>query len=145
MRIERSIFRYVEHELYCYDTTKKLLKEIEEDIIYSQPVRETIGNVGFVSDPTARKAMKLISSPYLAHMTRVVNAIDNTLARLTDDHRKLFEYKYRQCLPWQRICSLLAVSESTYFKLRHEIVAGVALQLGLINWDGTRADSGENS
>ena len=33
MRIDKSIFRYIEHELYNYDETKKELQRYREEIL----------------------------------------------------------------------------------------------------------------
>lgn len=132
MKLARAVFKYVEHELYNYDLTKKIIDELREDIILSTPYKEAVGSTkAGVSDATAKKAVKLVSSVTLARMTRTVMAIDRALARLTDDHRQLFELKYRQALPWQRVCDEMPTSERTYFRLRRELVLMVAVELGL--------------
>ena len=131
MRLNRAVFRYVEHELYNYDNTMVEMQNLREDIIDRTPTRETVPGKGYVSDPTAKKAVNLVSSKAIARMTTVVNAIDRALARLTDNHRALFELKYRQALPWQQVCQELPASERTYFRLRRELVIMVAVELGL--------------
>ena len=133
MKLDRAVFRYIEHELYNYDETKKEIEELREDIIERAPLKETVPNMGYISDPTARKALKLVSSTAIARMERTVRAIERALARLSDDHRQLFELKYRQCLPWKRVCELMPVSERTYFRLRRELVIMVAFEMGLLN------------
>ena len=132
MKLARAVFKYIEHELYNYDLTKKLVDELREDIILSAPYKEAVGSTkAGVSDATAKKAVKLVSSITLARMTKTVIAIDRALARLTDDHRLLFELKYRQALPWQKVCDEIPTSERTYFRLRREVVYMVAAELGL--------------
>lgn len=131
MKLARAVFKYIEHELYNYDYTKQAIKELEEDIIAEAPYKEAVPSTKYVSDPTGRKAVKLITSKALARMTKVVTAIERALARLTDEHRQLFELKYRQCLPWQQVCREMPTSERTYFRLRREIVQMVAYELGL--------------
>ncbi len=136
MHIDRSVFRYVEHELYNYDSTKRYIEDLRDSIIHQTIPRETIPGTGHVSDPTARKAIKLVSSPVLAHMERVVNAVDKALKRLSDDHVSLFELKYRQGLSWRRVCAEMPTSERTYFRLRRELVLMVACELGLVDvWE----------
>ncbi len=131
MKLPRAVFRYIEHELYNYDKTRQEIEDLRETIIEMPPAREVVPGVGHVSDPTARKAIKLLTSTTLARMSRTVAAIDRALARLADEHRRLFDLKYRQCLPWQRVCDELSASERTYFRLRHELVVMVACELGL--------------
>lgn len=131
MKLDRAVFRYIEHELYNYDETKKEIEELRMDIIEKGPLKEAVPGTGYVSDTTARKAIKLVTNTALARMERTVRAIDRALARLSDDHRQLFELKYRQCLPWQRVCELIPLSERSYFRLRRELVLMVALEMGL--------------
>jgi DNA-directed RNA polymerase specialized sigma24 family protein len=104
---------------------------MREDIIGEPPLRETVPSTGYVSDPTARKATRLVTNTALTRMTRTVAAIDKALARLTKNHRALFNLKYRQDLPWQQVCTELPTSERSYFRMRRELVEMVALEMGL--------------
>lgn len=131
MRLNRAVFRYVEHELYNYDNTLVEMQNLREGIIDRTPTRETVPGKGYVSDPTAKKAVNLVSSKAIKRMTTVVNAIDRALARLTDNHRALFVLKYRQALPWQQVCRELPTSERSYFRMRRELILMVAVELGL--------------
>ena len=131
MRLTRAVFKYIEHELYNYDATIKEMEAIQEDIIFAAPLKETIPSAGFISDPTANKATKLVTNTALARMARTVSAIDKALARLTDDHRAIFELKYRQGMNWRQICATIPTSERSYFRQRRELVQMVALELGL--------------
>lgn len=131
MKLPRAVFRYVEHELYNYDTTLAEIEAIREGIIDAPPLRETVPSTGHISDPTGRKATQLVTNTALVRMCRTREAIDKALARLSDNHRALFNLKYRQDLPWQQVCQELPASERTYFRLRRELVFMVAVELGL--------------
>ena len=131
MKLPRAVFRYVEHELYNYDNTLLEMENLREGIIEAPPLREAVPGTGYVSDPTARKATQLVTNTALARMARTVAAIDKSLARLSEDHRSLFELKYRQTMPWKRVCQELPASERTYFRMRRELVEMVALEMGL--------------
>jgi RinA family phage transcriptional activator len=104
---------------------------MRDEIIDAPPLRETIPDAGYISDPTAKKATKLVTNTVLVRMTRTVAAIDKALVRLGDNHRALFDLKYRQDLSWQQVCQELPVSERTYFRIRRELVHMVATELGL--------------
>jgi RinA family phage transcriptional activator len=130
----RAVFRCIEHELYNYDTTLKEMRDLRERIIEAPPLREAVSGTGHVSDPTARKATQLVTNTDLARMARMartVAAIDKSLARLSEDHRALFELKYRQTMPWRRVCRELLTSERTCFRIRRELVEIVALEMDL--------------
>lgn len=131
MKLPRAVFRYIEHELYNYDNTLNEIQRIRDEIIDALPVRETIPDAGYISDPTAKKATKLVTNTALVRMTRTVAAIDKALSRLPESHRALFYMKYRQDLPWQQVCVEMSVSERSYFRMRRELVEMVALELGL--------------
>lgn|GEM_PF-1174358 len=131
MKLEKSVFRYIEHELYNYRRTMQAIKELQESIIDSAPVREVVPGAGFISDPTARKATKLITNTALRRMTDTIKDIDRALSRLKPEHKAIFELKYCKALPWKRVCSEIPVSERTYFRLRHELVYMVALEMGV--------------
>ena len=74
MKLSRAVFRYIEHELYNYDTTLTEIENIRVDIIEAPPLRETIPSSGYISDPTARKGTQLVTNTALVRMTRTVAA-----------------------------------------------------------------------
>lgn len=135
IKIPPAVFRHIEHELYNYDQTKKALEESRLSIIHQTPGGQAGGGGSNKEpgDPTGSKAIKLLSTPTLLHMERVVHAIDTALKMLNDDHRALFELKYRQGLGWQEVCQEMPCSERTYFRLRRRLVVTVGVNLGVID------------
>ena len=134
--IEKAKFRYIEHELYHYDQTKNELNELREQLEanVSPAIRELASGAGFVSDPTARQAIKnLTTSAAIACMARTTTAIERALVGLGEDHRALFQLRYRQALPWQKTCNEIPTSERSYFRLRRELVLAVGRELGLVS------------
>lgn len=133
LKINRAIFRYIEHELYNYDETIKEIQEIRNNIIEQSPYKETVPGSGYISDPTARKAIKLITSTAIARMERTIRAIDRALELLPEEHNQLFQLKYRQKWTMKQICDEIPTSERTYFRWRREIVEMVAKEMGFVN------------
>jgi RinA family phage transcriptional activator len=131
--ISRAVFRYVEHELFNYAETKQQIKELQQNIIESTPFAETIPGGGHISDPTARKAIKLVTSTAIARMERNVRAIDRAMKLLPEQHQMLFELKYQQGKSMARVCDEIPASERSYFRWRKEIVEVVAREMGLVN------------
>jgi len=74
VKLNRAVFRYVEHELYNYDNTLVEMHNLREGIIEAPPLREAVPGTGYVSDPTARKATQLVTNTALARMARPVAA-----------------------------------------------------------------------
>ena len=134
MRIHKSIFRYIEHELYNYEQTKKDLQLYREQVLEGTAKPE-VSVQSSPGDVTANKAVKLTSSAFVVQAERVINSIDRSLAMLGEQHRALFKYKYYDCMPWQEIAVEMGISDRQYFKLRREIVIAVGQKLGLLDFE----------
>lgn len=132
MRIDDPVFKYIEHELYNYQQTKKDLALYKEQILEGTPKPEVSTESG-LSDTTANKAIKLMTSTYILQAERVINAIEDTLDMLGEKHKKLFRLKYIDCMSWQETAIEMGISDRTYFRLRREIVATVGQKLGLVD------------
>ncbi len=132
MRINKSIFRYIEHELYNYEQTKKNLALYREQILEgtAKPEASVQSSPG---DVTQSKAIKLTSSAFVVQAERIINVIEKSLAMLGEQHRTVFKLKYQDMYPWQEIVVEMGISDRQYFKLRREIVIAVGQKLGLLN------------
>ena len=131
MRIEKSIFQYIEFELYNYQETIKKLELYKEQILHSTSRPETAVQAG-LSDTTASKAIKLSSSARIIKCEEIKIAVETTLNQLGEKHRKLFNLKYTENREERDIILLLNISRSTYFEYRKSIVALIGQKLGLI-------------
>jgi RinA family phage transcriptional activator len=133
VKIGRAVFRYVEHELFNYAETKLLLRELQQSVIESTPYCETIPSSGHISDPTANKAIRLVTSTAIARMERNVRAIDRALKLLPEQHQMLFNLRYQQGKSIIMVCDEIPASERSYFRWRKEIVEITAREMGLVN------------
>ena len=131
-KLNRAVFRYIEHELYSYDMIKAELRLAEQEIIEGQYYKEVAVSGGMIPDPTGTKIARL-SALREGRMAATIRAIDRALQRLDETHQQVFYLKYRQCLSWQEVCDTIPISQSLYFKKRRELVQMTAQQLGLIN------------
>lgn len=133
-KLDSRVFKYIEFELYNYDETRIQLQELRNDILDSSSAYiVSTHNDSHVSDPTASKAIALVSSVAIARMERVLRAIDRALSRLHDEHRMLFDLKYRKKLSVQQICLQMPTTRQSYYRYRDAVVRMVACELGLIN------------
>lgn len=131
IKIPPAVWRYIEHELYSYEQTKRDLEYIREEIIEGQPFSEIPVQTG-PGNPTEKKGIKLITSPGIIRLTRTADAIEKTLNQLSEEHTLLFNLKYCQGKDWRIVCQEIPTSERSYFRLRREIVTMVAEKLGMI-------------
>lgn len=133
MRLSKAVFRYIENELFDYDATKRAIDELSLDIIAERPRGPRSRSA--TSDPTAAKGIRLASNATLLRMHRTIAAVDTALARLSDDHRRLYDLRYRKRLSWQRVCDEMSLSRTAYFDLRRSIVRLVAVHMGFSSLD----------
>ncbi len=132
LQINKSIFRYIEHELYSYEQTKKDLALYREQILEGTVYPEVSVQSG-ISDTTQAKAVKLTSSAFVIQSERVIQAIEKSLDILGDRHKELFKLKYQLGVSWPNITMDMGISDRTYYRLRRELVCMVGQQMGLIN------------
>lgn len=135
VQLSRAVFQYIEYELLNYDTTRQVLDELREDVIGETTRPEVMVSGGRTPDPTVTKTVKLVQCAALARMERVVRAVDRSLGKLSDNHRHLFDAKYCRCMKWPQVCREMAISERSFFRIRRELVAMVAHELGLAEND----------
>lgn len=133
LKINKNVFKYIEHEMYCYDEIKKELELYREQIIEGENKPEVSVSGGTTGDQTANKAIKLVSSKFVLQSEKVIQAIEKTLGILGDAYKELFEYKYQKGLPWQEVMAEMCISERTYFRMRRNLVTMVGQQLGVLN------------
>ncbi len=133
IKIDRSVFRYIEHEMHNYDRYKEEI-ELQREVILHGTVKPEEGTGGVqthrISDVTASKAMDLTTSVALAKMERSIKAVDRALRMLPYEHNLLFDLQYRQKKEWRDVAEGIPVSDSVYFKKRRELVYAVGLELG---------------
>ena len=135
MKIDKAIFRYVEHELYNYENTKKELEEMKLDIAEAVVGNIQYDNYSINKNPgssTETAATKLITNKAIMRATKTIRDIERAKEKLDPDKEKLFELKYKDCLSWQQITIRLCISEATYFRWRGEIVRLVAKEMGFV-------------
>ena len=126
-----NVFKYIEHELYNYTTSKRELANIREEILESSASQEVCVQ-STPSSSVESKVVKLTSSVAIAKIERVILAVDRSLVRLKDDHQMLFDLKYKQGRSWQQVCIDMPCSESSCYNIRRELVFAVADALGFI-------------
>ena len=134
-RIEKSNFKMIESELYCYKESKKYLDELREEIIEGSAAQEAGVAVqsGTTSNVTMNKAIKLASSIEMLEVERRLRAIEKVLGLLEKDDKKLrlvqmkyFERRYTDI----GIALELSISERTFYNWRKYIIQLIGQQLG---------------
>jgi RinA family phage transcriptional activator len=138
MKIPRAVFRYIEHELYNYESSKRQLEELREDILSKaeRPI-EVIKIGGGGSKPTGRDitsetGMELVTNSALVRLSRRIIEIEDGLRHLSLTHQQLFKLKYCEGREWSEICASLHIEQSAYYKYRREMIMAVATKMALV-------------
>ena len=125
MRINKSIFRYIEHELYNYEQTKKDLQLYREQVLEGTPRPDVSSQTG-PSDITQSKAVKLTSSAFVIQSERILNAIDKSLTILEIGTKNYQTKISTRSIFWPNITIDMGISDRTYYRLRRELVTEAA-------------------
>jgi len=135
MKIDKAIFRYVEHELYNYENTKKELEEMKLDIAEAVVGNIQYDNYSINKNPgssTETAATKLITNKAIIRATKTIKDIEKAKKQIDEEKLELLNIKYNSGMTKQQILKKLNISERTYFRWRSEIVEIVAEEMGLI-------------
>lgn len=134
MKIDRAIFRHVEAELYNYYRTKKQIKRLREQIMFSSVdvIKGGANSVMTASRPTEAIATRLVENRKLRNMEEIVSAIESVYEDLDDTQKKLVRLRYFERKPWNwsRIAMECHIHEQTAYKYRREIVKAIAEEVG---------------
>lgn len=119
----------VQFVLYNYYAVKDAVEDFRRDKMAKKGQRE-IRSAGFVSDPTYKevennmaeiKFVNLSNGGFLARPDRWLNVIEDVLAHLSDDDRKLMYFAY---FHWQgnaQAAAELGVNIMTFYKRRAKV------------------------
>jgi hypothetical protein len=136
--LDRKLFKLLEWHLYNYRNIKQEIKEYRESVLSSSPpeIGEWGGGIGYYSDPTAIKAIKLLR-PSILEKEKWVMVIEKTVAHFCkEDKGKLIRLKYFEQKNRKHICEKLHIERRTYYTWVNEIILYMALlaqKYGLID------------
>lgn len=136
--MKKSVFRYIEAELYDYHETLKEIDLLREEILEgSSRVKVSGGKSPSKSDPTASKVSRLLMDRRLQRLEEVATAIGKVFEQLPREKQKLVELKY-----WDGrysnagVAHELHIGEMTFYRWRRQIIQAVARELGLLDING---------
>lgn len=134
--MKKSVFRYIEAELFDYHDTLEEITQLREDIMEGRAER-AIGKSTRKSDPTATRATRLLMDRRLQRLEEVTTAIGRVYDNVPREKQKLIKLKY-----WDRrytntgVAEDLHIGEMTFYRWRRQIIQAIARELGLIDING---------
>lgn len=133
--MNRQVRSYIEHELRHYHETKRELEQLRDSILNETGGGDISGIRGSgTGDPTAKKAMRLMTNARLKRLEETVTAIDNVVESLDGDKYRLVELNYWEkprTLTDMGMAQRLNVGQRTFYRWRDGIVHAIAMEMGL--------------
>jgi RinA family phage transcriptional activator len=134
--VNKSLFKYIEQELYDYEDTLKLIDHIKDDIRQDSGINyetEKTGPTYKIGHPTEDKAIKLMYNKQLNRAMQTICAIDKAIKKMDEEDLKLFNLKYIECIHFKRIMTVhMPMSEKSYYRRRNKIINLVAIEMGYV-------------
>lgn len=128
--------KLIEAEICNYHKTLQDMKDIEAVIAFPATEEQPGVQLGH-SDPTPKRAIKMMTSTELLEIRKRVEAISYML-KILKAHPERGRYELIRLAYWDRqytvtdICDRLNISERTYYRWRRDSLKIVAVKLG---WD----------
>jgi hypothetical protein len=135
--LDKRTFKKIEYYLYNADKLKREIEQARKELIEaSNPeMAGGINGIGYHSDPTAGKAIKL-STNRITEYGKWIKAVEQVKGKYRDtDKAKFIKLKYDKGLSEKEVCKQLFISRTTFFTWRKEIVlctGFIALQNGVL-------------
>ena len=130
-KVPRWVKKKMENELYQYWDNKKELEEMQRDIIESSPNPpdgQPRGNA--TSNTTEQKAIKLRTSRTILAVERRLKYIENAVARLNEDEKKVFEIIFKEKHNQKMAETYKYISSDTYYNVYRKIIYYTAVEFG---------------
>jgi RinA family phage transcriptional activator len=136
--LKKSVFRYIEAEIYDYHETLKEIDLLREEILEGSSHAEASGGRStHKSDPTSAKVSRLLMDRRLQRLEEIATAIGRVYDNLPREKQRLVELKY-----WDGrysnagVAHELHIGEMTFYRWRRQIIQAIARELGLLDING---------
>lgn len=130
-KVPRWVKKKIENELYQYWDNKKELEEMQRDIIEGSPEPpdgQPRGNS--TSNTTEQKAIKLRTSRSILAVERRLKYIENAIARLNEDEKKVFEIIFKERHNQKMAETYKYISKDSYYNTYNKIIYFTAVEFG---------------
>ena len=137
MILDKRTFKKIEYYLYNADKLKREIEQTRTQLIEagSPEMAGGINGIGYHSDPTAGKAIKL-STNRITEYGKWIKAVEQARGKYQGtDKAKFIKLKYDKGLSEKEVCKQLFISRTTFYAWRKEIVlctGFIALQNGVL-------------
>lgn len=132
-KIPRHIKSYITSELYNFENNKKMLKELQEQILYAsggssdgQPKGTT------TSDITYQKVEKLTSSRSILIVTDKINKVERAITKLSIDEKEIAEMIFFKGYTQLYAETHYYISKRVYYNVKNKLIYLTAIEYNMI-------------
>ncbi len=132
--ISKEVKLRMKRELEQYWENKAKLKQLEEKIIESSPSSSIGGksSTNVISDITAQKAIKLVSTRSIIYCRERINYIENVIKNLNKFEYKIFIAIFKDRCNCNYCETHFNISKSTYYNIYNKCINMLAKEWGEI-------------
>ena len=130
-KVPKWVKKKIENELYNYWDNQKELKELQNDIIDGSPNPpdgQPKGNS--ISNSTEQKVIKLRTSRSIIAVERRLKYIENAIARLNEEEKKVFEIIFKEKYNQKMAETYKYISKDSYYNTYSKIIYFTAVEFG---------------
>lgn len=133
MKIDKTVYKYIEYELFHYDQYKKEIDAEREAILEGSSVpSDGMPRGNSTGNPTESKGIRLVESTFVLAAQRKIRAVDNALKRLSPLHYQVFQKCYLEKRNDRyKMSDELHISYETLNRYKNAVVLEVAKELGI--------------
>ena len=132
-KLSREIKIKMKRELEQYWQNKKKLKELEEKIIESSPGGlNGIPKNNSISDTTAQKAIKLVSTRSILFCKERIMYVENVINQLSQSEQKIFVAIFKDKCNCNYCETHYNISKTAYYNLYNKCIIQLAKEWGEI-------------
>ena len=132
-KLSKEVKLRMKRELEQYWQNKKKLRDLEEKIIDASPGRiNGLPKNNTISDTTAQKAIKLVSTRSILFCRERIMYIENVINQLTPFEQKIFEAIFKNRCNCKYCETHFNISKSTYYNIYNRCINMLAKEWGEI-------------
>lgn len=120
----------MERELRQYWTNKEKLSKLEKQIIEASGSGSVQNNT--VSDPTAQKAIKLVSTRAILYCQERILYVENVIKRLDKFEREVFNLIFKENCDFTYCEQIKHINKNTYYNIYNKSIYFLAEEFGII-------------
>lgn len=130
--LNKDLKKRMDRELRQYWTNKKKLERLEKDIIDESASGNGQPRSNDISNPTERKAIRLMSTRSILYCRERITYIENVIKQLNSFEKQVFLFIFKDGCDWAYCKNVKNIDKSTYYNIYNKCIRLLAEEWGEI-------------